>query len=116
MHATRLNQTTPRITVILMLLISSDSEGEDGSAATLSPSKHTSARSKLLLQPQLWLTEKSSGLLVNRVTEAPVALAQDIAKYAETWALGSRYGCGGMTGGLVAGRTLPEKEVFEGEP
>ena len=48
--------------------------------------------------------------------EEPVALAQEIAKYAETWALGSRYGCGGMIGGLVAGWTLPEEEEFEGEP
>ncbi|SRR6266404_1144382 len=115
MHATILDQTTPKTTVIRILLISSDGEGEDGSAI-LSPSKHTSARSELLLQPQLWLTEKSSGLLVNRVTEEPVALAQEIAKYAETCALGSRYGCDGMTGGPVAGRTLPEKEEFEGEP
>ena len=112
MHATRLNQTTPRITVILMLLIS----GREGGSAILSPSKHTSARSELLLQPQLLLTEKSSGLLVKRVTEEPVALAQDTAKYAETWALGSRYGCGGMIGRPVVGRTLPDKEEFEGEP
>lgn len=87
----------------------------DGSAIR-SLSIHTSDRSELLLHPQLWLIEKSSGLLVNRVTEEPVAPAQEIAKYAETWGLGSRYGCDGMTGGPVAGRPLPEREEFEGEP
>jgi hypothetical protein len=60
--------------------------------------------------------EKSSGLLENRVTEEPVAPAQEMVKYAETWALGSRYGCDGMFGGPVAGRPLPEIEEFEGEP
>ena len=45
-----------------------------------------------------------------------MALAHEIAKYAETCALGSRYGCDGMTGGAVAGKVLPERKSFEGEP
>jgi hypothetical protein len=98
-----------------MLLISPNDEDVDESTG-FSLSRHTSARSELLLHPQLWLIAKSSGLLVNRVTEEPVALAQEIVKYAETLALGSRYGCDGTVGGPVAGRLLPEMEELEGEP
>jgi hypothetical protein len=99
-----------------MLLTFADGEGAEEGSVLLSPSPHTSVRSELLLHPQLWLIEKSSGLLVNRVTEEPVALAHEIAKYAETCDLGSRYGCDGMSGGPVAGKVLPEREEFEGEP
>ena len=53
---------------------------------------------------------------MNCVTEEPVALAQEIVKYAETLALGSRYGCDGIVGGPVAGRLPPEMEELEGEP
>jgi len=75
--------------------------------ATGSPSGPTSMNSSVLneldFQPQLWLTRKSSGELVKRVRLAPVALAQEMVKYARTSARGSRYGCCGITGGPVAG-------------
>lgn len=38
---------------------------------------------------------------------APVALAQAMVKYALTADRESRYGCGGVTGGAVAGIVLP---------
>lgn len=47
---------------------------------------------------------------------APVALAQEMVKYALTFGRGSRYGCGGVTDGARAGSpgailpTLPEAE------
>lgn len=40
---------------------------------------------------------------MNLVNAAPVALAQEITKYADIVERGSRYGWGGVTGGEVAG-------------
>jgi hypothetical protein len=53
-------------------------------------SKYSSVLNELLFHPQLWLTENSSGALVKRVSEDPVALAQEIVKYAFTALRGSR--------------------------
>jgi hypothetical protein len=66
-------------------------------------SKYSSVLKLLDFQPQLWLTEKTSGALVNLVNAAPVALAQEITKYADMVERGSRYGWRGVTGGEVAG-------------
>ena len=66
-------------------------------------SRYSSVRKELDFQPQLWLTANASGALVNRVKLAPVALAHAIVKYALTEPRGSRYACGGATGGDVAG-------------
>jgi hypothetical protein len=41
---------------------------------------YSSVRNELDFQPQLWLTENTSGALVNRVSDDPVALAHEIAK------------------------------------
>ncbi|KAI1786284.1 hypothetical protein LXA43DRAFT_898308, partial [Ganoderma leucocontextum] len=71
-----------------------------------STSKYSSVLSELDFQPQLWLTENTSGALMNRVMLAPVVLAHAIVKYALTAGRGSRYGCGGATGGAVAGREM----------
>ena len=67
------------------------------------PAGTSSPLSELLFQPQLWLTLKSSGALVNRVRLPPVALAHAMAKYAFTNGRGSRYGCCGAAAGAVAG-------------
>lgn len=72
---------------------------------------YSSVLSELDFQPQLWLTENTSGALVNRVRLAPVALAHAIAKYADTDARWSRYGCCGETAGAVAGSVLPAPSV-----
>ena len=53
-------------------------------------SRYSSVLNELDFQPQLWLTEKTSGALVNFVKLAPVALAQAIVKYALTAARESR--------------------------
>ena len=53
-----------------------------------------------------------SGALVNRVKLAPVALAHEIVKYALTCGRGSRYGCGGVTGGARAGNTGEPTAMF----
>ena len=75
------------------------------SKSILSPvSIQSPVRKELDFQPQLWLTEKTSGALVNRVRLLPVALAQATVKYALTEDRGSRYGCGGIVGEAVAGR------------
>jgi hypothetical protein len=51
---------------------------------------YSSVFNELDFQPQLWLTGKTSGELVNRVCEDPVALAQLIVKYADIDGRGSR--------------------------
>jgi hypothetical protein len=51
---------------------------------------YSSVLSELDFHPQLWLTGKTSGELVNRVSDEPVALAQLIVKYAEIDGRGSR--------------------------
>jgi len=43
-------------------------------------SMYSSVLKELDFQPQLWPTEKTSGELVNRVCDDPVALAQLIVK------------------------------------
>ncbi|EIW65069.1 uncharacterized protein TRAVEDRAFT_42463, partial [Trametes versicolor FP-101664 SS1] len=81
-----------------------------------STSRYSSARSELDFHPQLWLTENTSGALVKRVRLAPVALAHAIVKYALTAGRGSRYGCGGVTAGAIAGSvtgSASEPMLFE---
>jgi hypothetical protein len=51
---------------------------------------YSSVLSELDFQPQLWLTGKTSGELVNRVWDEPVAFAQLIMKYADINGRGSR--------------------------
>lgn len=53
---------------------------------------------------------------MNRVRLAPVALAHAIVKYALTAGRGSRYGCGGVTAGAIAGSvtgSASEPMLFE---
>lgn len=70
----------------------------------LSPcSDGSPVRKELDFQPQLWLTENTSGALLNRVMLEPVAPVQAIVKYALTADRGSRYDWGGETGRAVAG-------------
>ncbi len=53
-------------------------------------SKYSSVLKELDFQPQLWLTEKLSGELVNLVKRDPVALTHAMVKYALTEGRGSR--------------------------
>ncbi len=95
--------TTPSTTVarkLTSLLAGSTTAAGSPSAST---SRYSSARNELDFHPQLWLTENTSGALVKRVRLAPVALAHAIVKYALTAGRGSRYGCGGVTAGAIAG-------------
>lgn len=66
----------PRTTVALKL-INLDAGADDFACAS---SSRSSARSELDFQPQLWLTENTSGTLVNRVVEEPIELEQETEK------------------------------------
>ena len=76
---------------------------------------YSSVRRELDFHPQLWLTLNTSGALVNRDSDDPVALAQVMVKYAHIDARGSRKGCCGTGGGEVAGRFVAETGSV-GEP
>ncbi|KAL7285838.1 hypothetical protein ACG7TL_000947 [Trametes sanguinea] len=102
------HHTTPNTTVALKLtsLLAGATTAPGPAAPSASTSKYSSARNELDFHPQLWLTENTSGALVNRVRLAPVALAHAIVKYALTAARGSRYGCGGGTAVARAGSVI----------
>jgi len=70
--------TIPSTTVALKLI--SRPADTSGSSSNGPTSKYSSVLRLLDFHPQLWLTENTSGALVNLVKEAPVALAQEIAK------------------------------------
>ena len=109
MHADPEAQTTPKTTVALRLTsLAAGSATDVAGWLSASSSRYSSVRNELDFQPQLWLTEKTSGALVNRVRLAPVALAHAIVKYALSAGRGSRYGCCGATGGAVAGREMDD--------
>ena len=99
-----IDHTIPSMTVARRVAWPTEAPDED---PMLSPdSTYSPVRKELDFHPQLWLTEKTSGELVNRVRLFPVALAHAIVKYALTDDRGSRYGCEGMAGGVVAGSIL----------
>jgi hypothetical protein len=82
--------TIPSTTVALKLTSRPpDTADSSGRGPT---SRYSSVLKLLDFQPQLWLTENTSGALVNLVNAAPVALAHEIIKYAEIVERGSRYG------------------------
>jgi hypothetical protein len=93
--------TIPITTVALKL--TSHSPAMSDSSGSGPTSKYSSVLKLLDFHPQLWLTENTSGALVNLVIAAPVALAHEIAKYADMIERGSRYGWGGVIGFAVAG-------------
>ena len=74
----------------------------------------SSVRNVLDFHPQLWLTANTSGELLKRVCDVPVALAQLMAKYADTAGRGSRYGCCGADTASVDGM-LNASDEGEGE-